>query len=398
MIFNSLGSNYDFLYVAKSLFSFPKRSDSLKLKNYLEKKYEGHAILLYKNREAVKLALEISDLPKGSKVGINGFTCFVVNQAIVEAGYIPVYLDIRNTDMNFDIKNLEKVKDIKALIIQNTFGCPHDITQIKSYCDKNGILIIEDLAHSVGSIYPNGKEVGTVGDFVALSFSQDKSIDAVSGGALIVRNKKFVNGVNDTKTLRTPIANQIRDRFYPLLTYVIRKLYPLGLGRMFHYVIKKLKILSDPMGNLSHIKYHALPNWNAYLARLQFDNSNYRVRHRRGIAEVYINNLDEGLLSSGVVKNCNLSSNIRFPIFVENRIGLINFLKKNGVFVSDIWYDAPVAPKKLINRTDYKKGMCKNAEVDAEIILNLPTHININKKDAERISAIINKWISTNQN
>ena len=198
MIFNSLGSNYDFGFVVKSLFASNSTNNKKNLVNYLNKKYEGETTLLYKGREAIKLALEISGIPKGSKIGVNGFTCYVVNQAIAEAGLTPVYLDIGDWDLNFDFKNLEKHKDIKALIIQNTLGYPLDIGSVKSFCNKNNILIIEDLAHCAGSFYDNKIEVGKVGDFTTLSFSQDKIIDAVSGGALIVRNNKFKKQLANT--------------------------------------------------------------------------------------------------------------------------------------------------------------------------------------------------------
>jgi perosamine synthetase len=397
MIFNSLGSNYDLQFVIKSLFSFPDKNDYLKLKDLLKNKYDGSVELLYKGREAIKLALEISGLPKGSKVGVNGFTCFVVNQAITEAGFTPVYLDIGDWDLNFDIKNLEKHKDIKALIIQNTFGYSLDIIPVKSFCDRNNILIIEDLAHSAGSVYPNGKEVGTMGDFTALSFSQDKIIDVVSGGALVIRNNKFKEQLISVETTKVPIINQIRDNLYPLLTYLIRKLYPCKVGKALHYIIKNFNILSDPMGAISVIKYHTLPNWHASLAASSLKNLDCQIKHRKEIAKIYIKNLNKNLLSLGAIKNCDLSTNIRFPIFVEQRRELINYLKNNGIFVSDIWYDAPIAPQKLISKTKYNNGECPNAEVDAKQILNLPTHINVTNKDAERISILINKWLNTNQ-
>jgi len=396
MIFNSLGSNYNFKFVVSSLFSFFPKKDRKKLKFVLEKKYGGKAVLLYKGREAIKLALELSGLPKGSKVGVNGFTCYVVYQAIVEAGYKPVYLDTNGQSLNFDIKNLEKHKEIKALIIQNTLGNPVDIISIKYFCNKNNILIIEDLAHSAGGSYGSGTQIGCVGDFTALSFSQDKIIDAISGGALIIRNKKFENLSNGIKYEKLPLGSQIRDRIYPLLTFKIRKSYRLGIGKMLHFAVKKLNILSNPMGAIANIKYHSLSNWYASMALSSLENLDSQIKHRREIAKIYIKNLSENLLSLGVIKNCDLSTNIRFPIFIKDRVGLIRSLKGNGVFVSDIWYDAPVAPFKLIGRTGYK-GECPKAEIDSKQILNLPTHINVTEKDAEKISALINKWLNTNQ-
>lgn len=182
-IFNSLGSNYDFNFVLKSLFS---RGDG-HLKSFLENKYKGQVTLVYKGRDAIELAL--SNLPKRSFIGINGFTCFAVYEAIKKAGMEVSYLDIEKGELNFSAQTLKKATNLKAVIIQNTLGYPCDIEKIAQICQENKIILIEDLAHCVGTKYENGMEAGMMGDFVVLSFSQDKIADAVSGGALIKRNK-----------------------------------------------------------------------------------------------------------------------------------------------------------------------------------------------------------------
>lgn len=397
MIFNSLGSNYDFKFIIRSLFSIPKSDTNRKLIFLLEKRYGGNCILLYKGREAIKLALDISGLPKGSKVGVNGFTCFVVYQAIVEAGYEPVYIDIDGRSLNYNISTIEKAVDIKALIIQNTLGNPVDINPIVSFCNKRGILIIEDMAHSVGSRYSTGVDVGTIGDFTALSFSQDKSIDSVSGGALVVRNKKFISKLNNIELASIDVDSQLLDRIYPSLTFQIRKLYSVYLGKLFHFIIKKIKLLSDPMGKLTQIRYHRLQYWYANLALNSFSNLDKKIKHSKKIVEIYLSNLNEKIVSKNILGNYDLSSNIRFPIFVNNRNSLIKFLKENQIYVSDIWYDSPVAPSKLMSRTNYADN-CPESEKISKQIVNLPTHINVSVKEAERISALINKWQNTQQN
>lgn len=395
-IFNSLGSNYDFEFVIKSLFSYGSVNDSSNLKKLLNAKYNGKSVLLYKGREAIKLSLEISGLPRGSKVGVNGFTCFVVVQAVSEAGFVPVYLDIDGRSLNFSKSSLTKNKDIKALIIQNTLGNPIDINFIKSFCSENNILLIEDLPHSAGAHYSNGIEIGNVGDFTALSFSQDKIIDVVSGGALVVRNKKFTTALNNIKFVKLQSGNQIRDRFYPFFTFLIRKLYPIGIGKLLHYFLKNIKVLSDPMGTRSSIKYHHLPGWYSSLIQIELLKLDDEIKHRKLITSVYLQNLNKSIISPQLFTNYKTASNIRFPVFVHDRNSLIQFLKNNGVYVSDIWYDAPVAPEKFIGDTNYN-GECPKSELISKQIINLPTHINVSKRDAERISIIINKWLNINQ-
>lgn len=382
-MFNSLGSNYNLKYVLNSLFLSTNGANQ-KLKNMLSEKYEGKVILIYKGREALTLALKILDLPKESRIAINGFTCVAVYKAIEESGLVPICLDLEknNSDLNFSPETLEKIlkenKNIKVAVIQNTLGYPVDIEKIAKICKEKNIILIEDLAHCIGAKYNNGKEAGNIGDFVILSFSQDKVIDAVSGGALIIRNKKYLN--KEDFQFKTP-ANQMKDKLYPLLTYKIRFLYDLGLGKVFHFLSKNLNLLSKPM-NESFYAFYSLPNWYCNLALIEFDKLEQQLNHREEIAEIYAQNLNKNILNSNIAQKISISSNLRFPIFVENRNSLIKFLKGFNIFISDIWY-SDVAPE------------CPNAVNISKQILNLPTHINVKKSDALKITERINAWLKS---
>lgn len=384
-IFNSLGSNYDFKYVLRSLFS-DGHEQNRKLINLLQGKYGGKTILTYKGREALTLALKILNLPKGSCIAINGFTCYAVYKAIHKAELIPVCLDLeeKNSDLNFKPATLEKSlgvnKNIQAVVVQNTLGYPCDIEKIAQICHEKNIVLIEDLAHCVGTRYSNGKETGTVGDFVTLSFSQDKIIDSVSGGALVIRNKK-INKYTIPQFKNVNSYQQLKDNFYPLFTYKIRFFYNFTLGKIYHYFLKNLNFLSKPM-NGGLYDFYSLPNWYCNLALIEFSKSDRQISHREEIAKIYARKLNKKILNSSITQKISSSSNLRFPIFVENRTMLVKFLKKHKIFISDIWYDS-VAPE------------CPNAVGISKNILNLPTHINVSKNDALKIASLINIWLKS---
>jgi perosamine synthetase len=392
-IFNSLGSNYTFSFVLQSLLANNDTNHEVKLKNFLEKKYQGEAILLYKGREALRLALQIIN-QKDAVVAICGYTCFAVYDPIVKENYDVEYLDIEKETFHFSfdtIKNhVEKNKKIKVLIVQNTLGYPCEIEKIAAYCKEKNIILIEDLAHAIGTVYDNGKEAGTLGDFTFLSFSQDKMIDGISGGALIVRNAKFKLKSSEEKLSEISFNKQLIDRSYPLFTFLIRKTYGFGFGKVLHKLLRTFKLLSNPMSDAGEI--HTLASWYSSLILKEFENLEENLSHRRKIASVYTEKLNKGIVSEFVKQNILLSTNLRFPIIVEGRERLIKYLKQNGVFVSDIWYDSPVAPKKYQRLSNYDH-QCPDAEQVSEHMLNLPTHRNISEKDAERITKKINQWL-----
>lgn len=359
------------------------------LSNFIEEKYKGEAILTYKGREAIGLALARLNLSEGNGVAVTGFTCIAVIDAIENQNLKPVYVDIDSQTLNFSAKSLEdKVKNekVKVVIIQNTLGYPCDIEGIKKVCKKYNLFLIEDLAHSIGTYYSNGQEAGSIGDFVVLSFSQDKVVDGVSGGAVIIKNSKFKIknlGGEDDKIF-------FQDKIYPLLTLMIRKMYPFWVGKLLHVVFKSLRLLSDPMKNPLNTN---LSNWHAELILFEFKNLEKNLNHRKNIAKIYSHNLDKKIVSEKICEDVGVSTNLRFPIFVKNRDSLVAYLKNRGVYISDIWYDFPVAPKKYLGLAKYPKSSCPNAEIVSGLILNLPTHINVSEKDAYKISTLINQWL-----
>ena len=393
MIFNSLGSNYNFGFSLKALFGGGGFLNQERLKKYLSNKYQGKAVLLYKGREAILLALKLLNLPKGSLVAINGYTCYAVYQPIAEIGLTPLYLDLPKTALNFSVQSLleasEENPNLKVVIIQNTLGYPCEIEEIAEICKQKNLILIEDLAHSAGTFYKNGQQAGSVGDFVVLSFGQDKIIDAVSGGALIIRNQKYFD--NSIEAAKVSLKQRLKDRFYPEFTWKIRTYYGIGVGKLQHKLLNALGWLSKPLGAKEKIVLHEQPGWYANLALNRFENLKTEIAHRRKLAEIYATSLDKKFLIPDAVEKINLSTNLRFPILVEKRAELINFLKANGLHLSDVWYDAPVAPKKYLEFSDYD-AQCPQAEEFSARMLNLPTHINVSIKQAQKIASLINSW------
>ncbi len=399
-IFNSLGSNYDLGYILRTFFAKSEDDDNSKLVKLLEEKYEGKVILTYKGREALRLALRSINKADDYTVGICGFTCFAVYEAIAKEGYRVEYLDIEKDSLNFSFETLKSAfknnPKLKIVFVQNTLGYPCDIERISKFCKENDIVLVEDLAHSIGTTYPSTKEAGTVGDFIMLSFSQDKVIDKVSGGGLVVRSTKYTNELRlQAGLIEVSPVQKIKDKLYPVFSVLIRNCYSFGLGKLLHFVLKKLNILPNPMIYENMDNIHSLPTDSALEIYSQFQLLKKNILHRQKISEIYKTLIHKDVLSKTICEVIDVSTNLRFPIFVDNRKNLTSFLKKSKIFVSDVWYDVPIGPKKYFNRTSYKSGMCPNAEIISARILNLPTHRNVSENDAEFIANKINIWLKS---
>lgn len=398
-IFNSLGSNYNDSFVKRALFTKNNPGDSDKLTSFLNQKYGGEVHLTYKGRDALVMALKASHLPPNAKVAITGFTCVAVYLAVQEAGFVPLLLDVEGTSLNFTPKLLKEQlagdSTIKAVIVQNTLSYPCDIEEIERICHQYSCVLVEDAAHCIGTIYENGKEVGTIGDVVALSFSQDKIIDGISGGALIIRNKALQR-FSAEPTVARSWMQETKDRLYPFFTRTIRETYPHGFGVLAHIFLKTFRLLPRPVEATN--KKYALSPFHAKLILDSYDRLPNDIKHRQQIAQMYHHYLDKSIQSTWITDHILTSANLRFPIFVENRPKLVRYLKSRGVYVSDIWYDAPIGPKSthiVIPGSDPES--IPNSQQIANTILNLPTHKHVTSSDAVSIAQHINTWLKQNK-
>lgn len=387
MLFQSIGAHYSYGVALRHFFTIGDKRSTRALEAALAKRYAGEVTLYSKGRAALAEAIRIATGGSG-KVAISGLTCYSVVQAVEAAGCTPVYVDIRTSDLHFGPSELEasfaKHNDIAAVIVQNMLGIPCDIIGIEAVATAHRAFLIEDLAHSAGAKYSDGREVGTVGDVTMLSFGRDKAIDTVNGGALIVRRPEII--VQMRPAVHQPsFMVQLRDRLYPLLAWHVRTLSHIKLGLPLLALASKLKLTTRSADGDVDVTV-ALPGWQAKRASQELAALDQRAVRRRDKRVLYLNDLrqyiPEAALGDGVVP-------IRVPLLVDNRSAVLAALKKEQFFVQDIWYDVPVSPVRFYHKAHYIEENCPVAVEVARRIINLPTHQYVTSEQAAHMARII---------
>lgn len=111
---------------------------------------------------------------------------FIATQATaIFFGATVVFADTQPDTANIDPKYVESVitPKTKAIVAVDYAGHPADLDELRKIADKNGIFLIEDAAHSLGSTYRN-KTVGSIADITTFSFFPTKNITTGEGGAV----------------------------------------------------------------------------------------------------------------------------------------------------------------------------------------------------------------------
>ncbi|HMS95025.1 MAG TPA: aminotransferase class I/II-fold pyridoxal phosphate-dependent enzyme [Tabrizicola sp.] len=133
---------------------------------------------------ALFLALKALDLPRGAKVLIPAFTFAAVPSSVVHADCEPVLVEV-GANYRVDMEDFaRKLPGAGAVMISHMRGHTSDMDAIMELCDAAGIPVIEDAAHSLGTVW-DGRNIGTIGKVGCFSFQSYKLVNAGEGGIMI---------------------------------------------------------------------------------------------------------------------------------------------------------------------------------------------------------------------
>lgn len=116
-----------------------------------------------------------------------------------EEGATPVFIDIDrgsgNMDLNLIKENLQfQSSRGKQFVVPVHFaGIAVDVPLLDSFIKDNKVLIIEDAAHALGSVYPNGQKVGCCSHslMTVFSFHPVKQITTAEGGMVTTNDPEM---------------------------------------------------------------------------------------------------------------------------------------------------------------------------------------------------------------
>ena len=168
------------------------------ISSYLSDDKEYETAALVSGTAAIHLALRLLGTKTEDYILVQSFTfCGTSNPVSYEGANI-VFIDSEEDTWNMCPDALEeaivalKGKTIRAIIPVHLYGMPAKMNEILSIAYKYNVPVIEDAAEALGSKY-NGKACGTFGTMAALSFNGNKIITTSGGGALVAKNRDYID-------------------------------------------------------------------------------------------------------------------------------------------------------------------------------------------------------------
>ena len=310
----------------------------------------NHCVGVASGLDALILAINAFDFPKNSEIIVPANTYIATILAVVRNGFKPVLVEPDISTYNIDVTKIEvNITDkTKAILAVHLYGKPCDMGAISNIAKRYNLKIIEDCAQAHGAKYKD-KKVGSFG-VGCFSFYPTKNLGALGdAGAVTCNDKGYMEKI---RSLRNYGSN--------------KKYYNSDLGynsRLDEIQAGFLSIKLEILGEIT--------------------------KHKRKLAKLYYNNLDNGFIKPIVEKDFYDVYHI-FNIRHKKRDELKSFLLERGV-KTEIHY--PIAPHKQKSMQGIIGCEYPISENIHNTTLSLPISYFHTKEDILKICKIMNEWI-----
>jgi 8-amino-3,8-dideoxy-alpha-D-manno-octulosonate transaminase len=145
----------------------------------------GFSHLCASGTAALSTAMAACGVGAGDEVIIPPFTFVATFEAVLQAGAVPVFAEIDETlCLNPDRLEAVLTPRTRAVVPVHMCGAMARIDEIKDFCSKKGLILLEDACQSLGGTY-QGKHLGSFGTAGCFSFDAVKTVTCGEGGAVI---------------------------------------------------------------------------------------------------------------------------------------------------------------------------------------------------------------------
>jgi dTDP-4-amino-4,6-dideoxygalactose transaminase len=167
-----------------------------RMAEYLE---ADHVLALASGTAALHLAIVALGIGPGDEVITTPITWPATANVIVHSGATPVFVDVREDDLNIDPERVAEAvtERTKAILPVDLAGQPADLDPLIAL----GFPIIEDAAHAAESRY-RGRKVGAIADVTCFSLYATKNIAAGEGGLISTNSDDVAQSVQDLRLMR----------------------------------------------------------------------------------------------------------------------------------------------------------------------------------------------------
>jgi dTDP-4-amino-4,6-dideoxygalactose transaminase len=316
--------------------------------------------------DALMLTLQALDLGRDEVVLTTPFTFFASAGAVVRAGGIPAFVDIRPDTFNIDPAALKSWLEsgcavtqrgtverstgrrVRAVVAVDLFGQPADMDSLEHLCSDWGLALVEDACQSVGAMWKE-RRTGGFGAAGCFSFFPSKNLGALGDGGAVT-------------TGDAALAERI-----------VRLREHGGQGYMHSEVGTNSRMDAIQAGFLS-VKLRRLEEWHEGRRR----NAEFYSGAFAGLPQV----------ATPVVDPRAWSVYNQYTLRVEDRDGLMAHLGRSGIGCA-VYYPLPLHMQECFAWLGCPEGSLPVSEKVSREVLSLPVFGELDRAELEEVAGAV---------
>ena len=335
---------------------------------WMEERFNANKVLLTTScTHALEMAAILADIKPGDEVIMPSYTFVSTADAFVQRGATIVFVDIRPDTMNIDENLIEDAitDKTKAIVVVHYAGVSCEMDTITDIAKRHNLFVVEDAAQGVMSTY-KGKALGTIGDFGCYSFHETKNYSMGEGGAILIKDDKYIEKAEITREKGTNRSQFFRGQIdkYTWVDYGSSYL-PSELNAAYLYAQLK---------NADKINENRLNSWNLYYDLL------------KPLA-------DEGFIElPHIPEGCEHNAHMFYikAKDLEERTKLIKFMKDNEISLAFHYIPLHSAPAGLKFGRFHGEDVYTTKESDR--LVRLPMYYGLSTEEIQYVVKFIKKF------
>jgi UDP-4-amino-4,6-dideoxy-N-acetyl-beta-L-altrosamine transaminase len=294
---------------------------------------------------------------------------FIATQATAALfGANIVFADVEPDTANIDPRAVEAAitPRTKAIVAVDYAGHPAEMAELRALADKHGLYLLEDAAHSIGSLY-KGLPVGSLADITTFSFFPTKNLTTAEGGAVASTKPELLRRAREFSRqglVRDPERFKIRDQ-----GSWHQEVHEFGLNYRLPDVLCALGL--SQLARLPEFKMARESIFSRYSRELQNCANIVLPVKRADVDPIW-----------------HLFS---VRVDASRRKEIFQGMRARGIGVQVNYIPAYWHP--VFEKMGYQRGLCPNAEAYYEGQLSLPMYSELTPTDQDFVIQTLNEFV-----
>lgn len=312
------------------------------------------ALLTTSCTHALEMAAHLCEIEAGDEVIMPSYTFVSTADAFVNRGARIVFVDVDPKTMNMDETKIEAAitPKTRAIVVMHYAGVSCRMDVIMDIARRHKLLVVEDAAQGVMSTY-KGEALGAIADFGCYSFHETKNYSMGEGGALLIKDPKYIEKAEILREKGTDRSKYYRGQVDKYRWQDFGSSYlPSELNAAYLYA--QLEIADE-------INEKRLKIWNRY-------NEAFSVLKDKGLVELpYV---PEDCIHNAHMFYLKLKD-------METVTAFIDFMKAKDILCVTHYVPLHSAPAGL--KFGYFHGEDKYTTVDANRLVRMPLYYSMDE-------------------